>query len=326
MDLPRPPYAPPMAAHPRPRPAVPPPDGLESLRRGALGLLAADYHAALAAHAWAPPPPPGAPEPAVIAEFERALYAAAGAADVRRGGTLRGEYGSLLRLARAALGRQWTAYPDEPLACLLWRGELAPAAAADPAALARADDPLEPRDVCRSLFVAVLLRDARYAADRPRALADAAAIETACFNRAVALAKNSDTIYRRNWDDQVFVDTYSAHCGTVAAHLDPASSVSRAYLCPLLDGLWHCTLRPDALGTMSAAEMCPAALEREREVLRLRSAQHLDVKVSTMFRCPHCGVRRCTYTEVQRRSLDEPADYDCVCLNTTCGKTFKGHS
>lgn len=313
-----------MAARPRPAAL---PDDLESLRRGARALLAGDYHAALAAHGWAAPPPPGAPEPAVIVEFEHALHVAAtAAAAARRGGTVRGEYGALLRLARAALGRQWTAYPDEPLACLLAQAALTPAAAADPASLARADDPPEPRDVCRSLFLATLLCDARYAADRPRALADATAVETACFNHAVALAKSSDTIYRRNWDDQVFVDTYSAHCGTVAAHLDPASSVSRAYPCPLLERLWDRALRPETLGTMSATEMCPAALEREREEIRLRSAQHLDVKVSTMFRCPHCGVRRCTYTEVQRRSLDEPADYDCVCLNAVCGKAFKGRN
>jgi DNA-directed RNA polymerase subunit M/transcription elongation factor TFIIS len=56
----------------------------------------------------------------------------------------------------------------------------------------------------------------------------------------------------------------------------------------------------------------------------MRAEQKVAEKESNLFRCPHCGMRRCTYLEVQRRSLDEAPDYLCRCLNPQCGRRFTG--
>lgn len=40
----------------------------------------------------------------------------------------------------------------------------------------------------------------------------------------------------------------------------------------------------------------------------------------TIYKCPRCKERKHTYTEKQRRSLDEPSSIICVCL--VCGMKF----
>ena len=61
----------------------------------------------------------------------------------------------------------------------------------------------------------------------------------------------------------------------------------------------------------------------ERAEIERRSAQRVAVNECTMFKCPYCRARRCTYIERQRRAADEGRDYDCTCL--ACGLLFRGN-
>ena len=81
--------------------------------------------------------------------------------------------------------------------------------------------------------------------------------------------------------------------------------------------------RPEA-GRETRLDARARALAAERAEIAARSAQRVVAKESAIFACPHCKERRCTYTEVQRRSLDEPPDYICVCLNERCRRQFTG--
>ncbi len=268
-------------------------------------------------------------DPAPVLAFEEELYQAATAAAAGRRShpdpqAVSAAYGQKMLKARKLLKLQWTEFPDETLAYMLWAGRASPADAAKPENLDRAGgEPLDHRAVCRSMFLRTLLAHPLLGSERSTALAQAQRIESACYNQALAITRSTDT--RRQWDCEVFVSVYSARCGTVNVHLDPHSTVSAAYDSAeaLLQGLWAGELKPKALGSMEASEMCPEATKKERDLIALRSQQTVNKKASDIFRCPFCKERRCSYESVQRRALDESADFDCVCLNPMCGRTFK---
>jgi DNA-directed RNA polymerase subunit M/transcription elongation factor TFIIS len=269
-------------------------------------------------------------DPAPILAFEEELFQAAAAgipvgrrnqSDPQAAGAA---YGQKMLKARKLLKRPWTDFPDETLAYMLWAGRVAAVDAARSESLELAgSEALDHRAVCRSMFLRTLLAHPLLGSDRNKALAHAQQIESACYNQALAITRLTDT--RRQWDCEVFVSIYSARCGTVNVHLDPRSTVSAAYDSAeaLLQSLWDGELKPKTLGTMEATELCPEATKKERELIALRSQQAVVQKASGIFRCPFCKERRCSYETVQRRALDESADFDCVCLNPMCGRTFK---
>ena len=194
--------------------------------------------------------------------------------------------------------------------------------------------PPNPRGTLRAAFVDMLTRGEPTAA--PAAVAAAAtALETACYNAAVTACVNAEDPPRRQWDSAPFVDIYGARCGVVLGSLDPAGCCASFPSCAGLARRLTATppggerLTPAALalaaalGALTAAEICPEAFAVERAEIERRLAQHIEVNECTMFTCPHCRVRRCTYVERQRRAADEGRDYDCTCL--ACGLPFRGH-
>jgi hypothetical protein len=284
---------------------------------------------------------PRDPAPGVLAvaqALERAVYGAS----ARQG---RRAYAGALRAALLALPLQVGPFPDEVVAlmCLDGRRSAEDAVEGSAAAVAAEAAP-DPREVIRRLFVRTLLRASEeLARDREQVLEIAREIEVSCFNAAVRASKESEEPPRRQWDSPAFVDIYSTRCGTLAGLLDPASSSCRAYGATLVERLQigprpalsdepgggpgqGRRLFPGELGDLSEKLLCPAATAAERAEIAARSEQKVVEKESNLFRCPHCSQRRCSYREVQRRSLDEAPDYLCVCLNHSCGRRFNGRS
>ena len=181
---------------------------------------------------------------------------------------------------------------------------------------------MAPRDIGRRLFVRALINADPAYKDRAKTLETATAIEVSCFNAAVRLSKESAEPPRRHWDSPAFVDTYSTRCGAVYSALDPASTSCKVYGPQLIPRILNGELIPSALGVMTERDMCPPATEAERAEILSRSSQRVIEKESTLFLCPHCKARRCTYIEIQRRSLDEAPDYICTCL--ACRQKFTG--
>jgi hypothetical protein len=296
--------------------------GTRAVLADALEKAAAQQPARQAAGCGAASAKAGELEGAVLAEATRQAGQGPGLL-VRR------VYARLADDVRRALPVQAGPYPDDILALLFLGGQVGAAEAVVRAQGAAAPDP---REQMRRLFVRTLMQAApAFARDRHFALEAARGLETSCYNAAIQASKESEDPPRRQWDSGGFVEIYSARCGTLAVHLDPQSSVGRAYpgarLAERLLAHYVPTaglepLRPDRAGEMTEKELCPQAVEAERAEIAKRASQKVTEKESSLFRCPHCGVSRCTYRVQQRRCLDEAPSYPCQCL--ACGRRFEG--
>lgn len=284
-----------------------------ALRDGAKTIIADSIKKALGAPAGAP-----ATLAHLAAALEEQIHAVA-----QRDRAYKPAYATALQQVTRALGEQDGPYPDDIVAAMYAAGRRS-AADVVSRALESQGAPLDHREVIRRLFVKALMREPAYARDRAGALAVARAAELSCYNASVRTSKESEEPPRRQWDSAPFVDIYSTRCGTIAALLDPDSASCQEYGPVLVGRLLSGELSPDQLGDMTEKELCPQATAAERAEIERRSGQTIQEKESIMFRCPHCGVRRCTYREVQRRSLDEAPDYLCHCLN--CDRDFTGRA
>ena len=184
---------------------------------------------------------------------------------------------------------------------------------------------MDPRDIIRRMFIKSLCTiGIIYSEDKPRVLRVANLIEVSCYNAVIRMSKVAEYPLQRQWSSPLFLDMYSSRCGTINEHISTTSLTHAAYGPICIDRLLNRVLLPSALGSLNVVDICPAATAVERDEIAFRSKQKINQKESNMFSCPNCGVRRCVYTEVQRRALDEAPDYLCNCLQ--CGKRFKGQT
>jgi DNA-directed RNA polymerase subunit M/transcription elongation factor TFIIS len=143
-------------------------------------------------------------------------------------------------------------------------------------------------------------------------------IEEGCY-RAVAEGGAA-------WEDEAFQQRYATRCGEVARTLDPRGAVAEAYGRPIFAALSAKKIAPEHVGGMSCRALCPPAFAEAERRLELHYAaiesSKAEVVASSLYRCPHCGARRCTFRSVQRRSGDEAANTECTCLE--CGMGFRG--
>jgi len=259
-----------------------------------------------------------------VVRLERAAYnSSVRAARAQPKTPHRQHYAAAVRAVNLALETQAGPYPDDILGLMYLRGDLS-ADALVVASLSEAPPP-DPRETVRRMFVRTLIGALEgYARDRKLALETARELEVSCYNAAVRTSKESEDPPRRQWDSPAFVDIYGTRCGTINGLLDPSSSACRTYGATLVAQLFDGTIAPAMLGDMTSKDLCPQATAAERAEIERRATQKVQLKESTLFRCPHCGERRCTYQEVQQRSLDEAPDYLCRCLS--CNHRFKGRS
>jgi len=308
------------AAAAAPQPEV----DLVTLRDGMRTILATTLEKVVAG-AFAPPDFKPDALAAHAAALERAVYNSSVRAARTSRVPHRRQYADTLRATSVTLQTQDGPYPDDIPGLKLIGGQLTAEALVE-ASLKPAIEP-DPRETIRRMFVRTLMSAfPGYALDPELALETARAIEVSCFNASVRASKESEEPPRRQWDSPAFVDIYSTRCGTINGLLDPTSTPCRAYGLSLVARLQSGGLAAETLGDMTEKELCPQATAAERAEIAKRSEQKVVEKESNLFRCPHCGERRSTYQEIQRRSLDEAPDYLCVCLNPKCRRRFTGRS
>jgi DNA-directed RNA polymerase subunit M/transcription elongation factor TFIIS len=185
--------------------------------------------------------------------------------------------------------------------------------------------PKSQRELMQQQFIKTLIfASPVYKNNQKLVIETALEIEKSCFNATIIISINSEDPPRRRWDSPLFSDIYSTRCGVILSVLDPNSSTNKSYKLNIIDELINGQILPSELGNKSAAELCPQATINEREDINNRNTQKIQMKESTLFKCPHCGVRKCSYREVQTRALDEAPDYMCLCLG--CNRRFKGRS
>lgn len=217
-------------------------------------------------------------------------------------------------------------FPDDVLGVMYLRGDQAARRLVEVAVSPGGPPPPTPREVMLRIFLRHLITHEGFARNRPRALEMARTIDMSCYNAAVQASRDSEQPLLRQWTSQPFVEIYSTRCGVISSHLNPDSSVCRAYGATLLPRLYAGDILPAALGYMKEPELCPQATANERAEIARRLVQKVEEKSSKLFKCPHCEKRNCKWTEVQKRSLDEAADYNCICLEKGCGHSFNGKS
>jgi DNA-directed RNA polymerase subunit M/transcription elongation factor TFIIS len=163
----------------------------------------------------------------------------------------------------------------------------------------------------------------KYCKDRNLVQDISTKIEMSCFNAIIKNSKHLEDPPCRQWSSPVFKEMYSNRCGIILNLLNPKSSTNKIYNSDLLNRVLSGSIDPKTIGCIPERQLCPQALQKEKNEIELRSEQHLIEKESNLFKCPNCKERKVTYREVQLRSIDEAPDYLCKCLN--CKHRFKGH-
>lgn len=157
-------------------------------------------------------------------------------------------------------------------------------------------------------------------------------IETSCNNSCIKLAdkKNISTY----WDDEKFQDLYGQVVYKVLSIMDPNSSVyedrsdieanwiiSKIKLTAFLH-FYKNTSKLKKIYPLSFLETIAEIEELNpflnysiRKQLVIRSQQKVKKKTTSMFKCPQCKQRECTYEKKQIRSGDEGMTmfFDCCC-------------
>lgn len=150
---------------------------------------------------------------------------------------------------------------------------------------------------------------APFVADAAARAATAAQIEQSCFNTCIAACQRSFNEPR--WNGGPFKQYYSERVAAIAENLDPASPVESRYLG---EELAAGRVEPEAVGHMSPYELCPPATRELRADLDRRSQMRVVPRPSTLYPCPRCRKRECTYQERQLARADEASTLVLQCL------------
>lgn len=113
-----------------------------------------------------------------------------------------------------------------------------------------------------------------------------------------------------HWRNPVFAEFYKIHARTNYAHLTTVPSMREAMLkgkfqLTDLPYLSHYTVNPEGWNELQEKQ-------RIREEKELSGNAHMATE---RFKCRKCGMRRCTYYQLQTRSADEPMTTFINCLN-----------
>jgi DNA-directed RNA polymerase subunit M/transcription elongation factor TFIIS len=146
-------------------------------------------------------------------------------------------------------------------------------------------------------------------------------IEKSCYCATINNCRNSDDPPPRNWESSAFVEIYySARCGIILRLLSPNSTSCKEFGCLLFNKLINGEIDPNNVGFMNESEICPESQEFEKIDIKKRMEVKIEEKTSNLYQCPSCKERKCTYTTVQKRSLDEASGVSCEC--TVCKYKF----
>lgn len=140
-------------------------------------------------------------------------------------------------------------------------------------------------------------------------------IERSCYNTAIDVSQRKN-IYA-NWENSSFVMIYQQICSKITKHLDMYSEIQST---ELIERVLGGDIDLKTIGELNAEELCPSKVQKIKQLIRQRLNAHIDMKISTMYRCSRCGQSKTQIREVQLRSLDESATLSITCTN--CGYSW----
>lgn len=185
------------------------------------------------------------------------------------------------------------------------------------------DIPDIPKNIILFKIIDTLYLYEEYKLDIDNLINTAVEIEKSCFNATIHNCRHSDDPPPRNWESDLFVEIYySSRCSTILRLLSPTSMTNIEFGPILINKLISKEIFATNVGFMSESDICPESQKNEKHNIQKRIDQKIEEKFSNLYQCPSCKERRCSYTTVQRRALDEAADVICKCLNPECLMVF----
>ena len=139
-------------------------------------------------------------------------------------------------------------------------------------------------------------------------------LEKGVYNYAIKEATRQKTV--KKWENPQFVTIYTARLRSIYLNL-MNSPLLREQLC-------NGEVLPQNLAFMTHQEYKPERWKEliEKKMKRDASKYTENIQASTdMYTCKKCKSTRCTYSEMQTRSADEPATIFVTCLD--CGKHWR---
>lgn len=180
----------------------------------------------------------------------------------------------------------------------------------------------DPRFLCREYMKKIIKLDSRF--DNHDNLNDIINnIEKSCYLTLIQTCKSDQTISQLRWNNPVFLQRYEDRVSVILNHLNPNSITNKKYGLSVLDNLYSGNITPTDIGKLTDTELCPSSITKETFEINTRNMQKIKEKYSTLYSCPVCKTKKCTYRSVQLKSLDEEAQIICRCLN--CNNVFNGH-
>ena len=128
-------------------------------------------------------------------------------------------------------------------------------------------------------------------------------LELGCYKKATNEAM--DLFIHIAWDNVRFLSLYRTACYELTSNLNQ-KNVS----CLLSDP--NCDY--EAIGGMTEYEFNKDENDRISEMLLQKETIKLTQKVSTVYQCPKCKECKVSVRSVQKRSLDENASEEILCL------------
>jgi DNA-directed RNA polymerase subunit M/transcription elongation factor TFIIS len=116
---------------------------------------------------------------------------------------------------------------------------------------------------------------------------------------------------------QFVQNIYNDKVHEIVMNLDPTNRIGNTML---VDSLHGGQINPRLVGFMAPHQMNPARWKRELDRHSVCEDILTNQKVTDIYKCYKCGDRKCTTTQMQTRSADEPATIFITCL--TCYNTF----
>ena len=138
-------------------------------------------------------------------------------------------------------------------------------------------------------------------------------LEKGVYNYSIKEANNRKII--KKWENPHFSQIYSDRLRSIYINLKNTD---------LLQQIKSGEITSQSLAFMTHQEMNPEAWRKliDEKIKRDANKYSNTTQASTdMFTCKKCRGKRCTYSELQTRSADEPATIFVTCLD--CGKNWK---
>ena len=141
-------------------------------------------------------------------------------------------------------------------------------------------------------------------------------LEKGVFNWALKEAAFRKVV--KKWDNQYFVELYKSHMRSVYFNLKNNPNLVASI------GIEEGQLKPHEIAFMTHQDMMP---ERWTVLLAKKAKEdanryEVNVQAATdSFTCRKCKSRKCTYTQIQIKSSDEPMTTFVSCLD--CGARWK---